>query len=88
MFLRWPFGRFSHNVVVEIDSCRAKAVAVAFGGLGQALHLVVGQILACADIGFLGPNCMETVRFLMAGGAVFEAVSAMFYARFVRQLFV
>ena len=34
----------------------AMAVAIAFGGLGQALHLVVGQILACPQIGVFRPN--------------------------------
>ena len=76
-----PVGDEDHGGV-------ALAVAVGFGAASvRALHLVIGQILACAHIGVFGRIGIATVRFTMAEGMVLTADLAMFCSRFEGRLF-
>ena len=70
-----PVGDEDHGGV-------ALAVAAGFGGVGQAMHLVVGQILARSQIGVFSRTGIATVRFTMADGMVLTADLAMFCSGF------
>jgi hypothetical protein len=57
---------------VAVSDQNHSSVAVALGGLGQAGHLGVRQILAGPYSAFLGRRGVATVRFLVAGATSFR----------------